>query len=70
MTAWIQNVAVALIVLGALAWLVRRQIRAQRRASPACEDCPMAAPIPGARRIPPTVELITIGKPADSRQPR
>ncbi len=41
MNTVLQDVAVALIVVGALAWLVRRRL-ARRRAGGMCPDCPVA----------------------------
>ena len=53
----LQDAIVAVIVLGAVAWLVRRQL-AKRRPTPLCGDCPGCDPhahahaqaAPGARR--------------------
>ncbi len=45
MNAVLQDVAVGLIVVGALAWLVRRRL-AHRRAGGMCPDCPMAESTP------------------------
>ncbi len=45
MNAILQDVAVALIVVGALGWLVWRRL-AHRRAGGMCPDCPMAETTP------------------------
>ena len=38
----VQDLAVAVIVLGAAAWLVRREILRRRKKSCGCEGCPGA----------------------------
>lgn len=38
--ALFQNVAVAAIVVGAVSFLVWKRVRARRRATPFCENCP------------------------------
>lgn len=43
MNALVQNVLVAAIVLAAAGFLVWRRVRAKRRPSPACGDCPACA---------------------------
>ncbi len=67
-----QNVAVALIVAGALAWLVVRRVRARRRATPFCENCPGYRGAPkGVRPAPMPETLLSIGeRPRDERPPR
>ena len=59
----IQNVLVAVIVLGAAGFLVRQRVRARRKLTPYCGDCPRCAP--GA---PPTgPALVHIGRMRDAR---
>ena len=42
-TGWgIQDAAVAIIVLGAAAWLVRRQVARRKKSACGCENCPGA----------------------------
>ena len=67
----LQDALAALIVLGAVAYLVRRRLRARRAsACPGCEGCPpvSAAPPPEAPRLltidPPGAASGAVGKPA------
>jgi len=39
-----QDLAAAALAAGALAWLVARRIRAKRRPTPFCGDCPSCTP--------------------------
>ena len=57
-----QDVAVALIAAGALAWLVVRWLRSRGK-NAACENCPSAHPAPGVRPAPMPDVLLTIGEP-------
>ena len=61
--ALIQNVLVALIVLGAASFLVRQRVRARRKLTPYCGDCPRCAP--GAPQNGPA--LVNIGRMRDGR---
>lgn len=60
MSALLQNVLVALIVLAAAGYLVARRVRARRRATPLCDDCPGCASTPPANLGEP---LVGIGEP-------
>ena len=65
----LQNALVALIVLSAAVFLVMRRVRARRRASPLCGDCPGCAT---AKAEPPLVKigelpLVKIGEPPRAR---
>ncbi len=58
-----QDVAVGLIVAGALAWLVARRVRAARRPTPFCENCPgYRATKAGVRPAPAPDVLLSIGE--------
>jgi hypothetical protein len=46
----LQNVAVALIVLGAVAFLLRRQIRRRAKPTALCGDCEGCAPVAGSEK--------------------
>jgi len=62
MSALLQNLAVGAIVLGAVAFLVVRRLRARRRATPFCENCPGCASGPAA---PAGTPLVGIGEPGE-----
>ena len=57
-----QQIAVGVIVAGALAWLVARWLRSRGK-SAACENCPSAQPVPGVRPPPMPEVLMGIGEP-------
>ncbi len=59
----IQNALVALIVLGAASFLVRQRVRARRKLTPYCGDCPRCAA--GASQTEPA--LVNIGRRRDGR---
>ena len=59
----IQNVLVAVIVLAAAGFLVRQRVRARRKLTPFCGDCPRCAP--GAPQ--PGPALVNIGRTRDGR---
>ena len=66
-----QDVIVALIAAGALAWLVVRQVRARRKKDAACANCPAGTPIEGVRAAPQPQILLGIEEPQrKSRDPR
>ena len=67
--ALVQDLAAGALVALALAWLVRRGLRAARRGrGPECEHCAAAAPPPPGVRPAPTPELlIGIGEPPPRR---
>jgi hypothetical protein len=56
----LQDAAAAGLAVLALAWLVRRRLRARRAPTPACEDCP--ANTPSARS---GGGLVSIGEPRE-----
>ncbi len=60
MSALLQNLAVGAIVLGAVAFLVVRRLRARRRPTPFCENCPGWKDEQAAPADPP---LVSIGEP-------
>jgi hypothetical protein len=65
-----QDALVALIVVSALGWLVRRRLRARRNPGPACEDCPAAVPSgihPPAPRVREVLYSIETAKPPKPR---
>ena len=59
----VQNVLVAVIVLAAAGFLVRQRVRARRKLTPFCGDCPRCAP--GAPQTGPA--LVNIGRTRDGR---
>ena len=59
----VQNVVVAVIVLAAAGFLVRQRVRARRKLTPFCGDCPRCAP--GAPQTGPA--LVNIGRTRDGR---
>jgi len=59
----VQNVLVAVIVFGAVGFLVRQRVRARRKLTPFCGDCPRCAP--GAPQTGPA--LVNIGRMRDGR---
>ena len=61
MNALVQNVLVAAIVLGAAGFLVWRRVRAKRRPTPYCADCPGCAT---DATTPAEPQLLSIGDPA------
>jgi len=59
----IQDVIVALMALGALGWLVRRNLRRRKRGTCTCDGCPVAEGIvkaPVAAAPPASGGLVTI----------
>jgi hypothetical protein len=56
----LQNAIVVLIVLGAAGFLVWRRVRARRKPTPFCGDCPGCATGPAAPAEP---TLVSIGDP-------
>ena len=73
MSTTLQTVIVALIALGALAWLIASRMRARRRGGDgACENCPAAHPIAGVApppqaRVKQVLYTIEPPKPAGKR---
>lgn len=61
----LQDALVALFVLAAAGFLVWRRVRARRRPTPFCGDCPGCATGPQAPAEPP---LVSIGEPPVRRR--
>jgi hypothetical protein len=59
--ALVQNALVAAIVLGAAGFLVWRRVRARRKLTPYCSDCPGCAT---NATTPAAPQLVSIGDPA------
>jgi len=59
-----QDALATLSAVGALGWLVARNVRKSRKgAEAACENCPSAAPVAGVRPAPQPDILLVIGEP-------
>lgn len=60
--AWLQDALVAVIVLAAAGFLAWTRVRARRRPTPYCGDCPGCESGPAA---PDRSPIVTIGEPGE-----